>query len=226
MSSGGVSGAFDLTLNSGALATTAGVIIGVNTNALLTGAGNTRELIVYTDTAATTLNYNLTTSGGVTKSGAGTLLLGGTNTFTGGMTINQGVVQFTADNQLGAIGGSIRFGGTSAADSGLQYTGAAGIPLVFNRPVETTSFGTFTGQADHRWQLNGVISGAGGIGYIDRQRDFRNQRRQHLHRSHATATAATFTSAATPPSAMAASCLLSSAATRMSSCAATGPPAA
>ncbi len=170
---GGVSGAFDLTLTSGAFASVgSGGTIGVNTNALRTGAGNTRELVVNISNS-TNLNYNLTTSGGVTKFGARALTLGGTNTFTGGLTINGGGVQFTNDNQLGAAGGLVRFGGPSTTVAGildgivaeLTYAGAAGTPLVFNRPVETSSYGLFRGVANHRWQLNNAISGAGGIAY-------------------------------------------------------------
>ncbi|MGB8166328.1 MAG: autotransporter-associated beta strand repeat-containing protein [Chthoniobacteraceae bacterium] len=163
---GTVNGPFDLTLTSGALAIPATVTLGVNTNALLTGNGNTRELVIYNSTAPTTLNYNLTTSGGVTKYGTGTLQLRGTNTFTGGLTINEATVSFNNDNQLGAPGGVVRFGdraGNFSAD--LTYAGPALTPLAFSRPIETTSFGGLTGVPNNRWQLNGAISGAGGIAY-------------------------------------------------------------
>ncbi len=158
---GNVTGAFDLTLDSGGLSITgAGLTLGAITNALLTGSGNTRELVI-NDSGGTTLDYNLTTSGGVTKSGAGALILGGTNTFTGGLTINEGAVNFASDANLGTAGGAVRFGGGSATS--LTYTGSD--TLAFNRAVETTGFGAFTGAAYQRWQLNQAITGAGGIGY-------------------------------------------------------------
>ncbi len=165
VTAGGVSGSFDLTLTSGALASTATGTIGVNTNALLTGAGNARELVIKNN-AGMTLDYNLTTSGGVTKFGTGGLTLGGTNTFTSGLTINDGLVLFTADTQLGAAGGAVRFGGTNVT-TGLSYIGPAATPVIFTRPVETTSFGQLISSvANHRWQVNGVISGAGAFGYF------------------------------------------------------------
>jgi autotransporter-associated beta strand protein len=166
VTAGDVGGAHDLTLTSGALAIAGGgMTLGVTSNALLTGAGNTRELVIHHDTAGATLDYNLTTSGGVTKSGGGALVLGGTNTFTGGLNIQAGTVRFTADTQLGAPGGPVRFGGTSAINGVLLYTGPDTNTLAFNRPIETTSFGVLFGAGNHRWQLDGTIAGAGGIGY-------------------------------------------------------------
>lgn len=76
--------------------------IGANTNAVLTGAGNTRELIVHNTFGTAVLNNQITTSGGVTKSDAGALTLGATNSFTDGLTINQGFVKSSKDNNLGA----------------------------------------------------------------------------------------------------------------------------
>ncbi|MEA3209852.1 MAG: fibronectin-binding autotransporter adhesin [Chthoniobacter sp.] len=158
---GTLSGAFDLTLGSGVLA--GGGLIGTNTNALLTGAGNTRELVLQTR-FVTTLGYNLTTIGGVTKFGLNPLTLTGTNTFTGGFNINEGRVNFDADRQLGAAGGVIRFGGANGSSS-LVYGGVLNAPFAFNRAIETTSFGTLTNLSTDRWQLNQPITGAGGIGY-------------------------------------------------------------
>ena len=158
---GNISGAFDLTVTSGALAIGgASPIIGVTTNALLTGAGNTSELIM-NNSSGGTLNYNITTSGGVTKYGSSNLTLAGTNTFTGGFAINEGVVGFSSDNQLGAAGGAIRFGGIASSIPSLAYTGSTA--LAMNRPIETVSIGNFTGVANTRWQFNGIISGAGGV---------------------------------------------------------------
>ncbi len=162
VTSGNVGGAHDLTLTSGALTIPSGASIGVGTNALLTGVGNTRELVI---NGAGTLNYNITTSGGVTKFGTGTLNLGGSNPFTGGLNINEGRIVFTDDRQLGATAGALRFGGTSSTNGVLAYEGPDNIPLAFDRPVETTSLGYFLGQDSHRWQMNGVASGPGGLGY-------------------------------------------------------------
>ncbi|MEQ1859573.1 MAG: autotransporter-associated beta strand repeat-containing protein [Chthoniobacteraceae bacterium] len=155
-----VTGAFDLTLGSGLLATGTGTI-GATSNSLLTGAGNTRELILNIQ-GTMTLNYQLTTSGGVTKFGTGQLTLGATNAFTGGLNIDEGTVVFSTDARLGAAGGAIRFGGT--ATSGKLAIAGSG-PVIFDRPIETASFGTLSGGSGRRWQLNRPISGAGGIGF-------------------------------------------------------------
>ncbi len=166
ITSGDVTGSQDLTLTSGALTTTAGVNIGANTNTLLTSAGNTRDLVVNNTAGTTALNFKITTSGGVTKTGAGSLTLGATNTFTGGLNIEQGYVNFSKDTTLGAPGGAVRFGGGSSALAALlNYTGSR---LTFTRPVETTALGYFTsGAANVRWKIDGAISGAGGVGYFN-----------------------------------------------------------
>ncbi|MEA3209881.1 MAG: fibronectin-binding autotransporter adhesin [Chthoniobacter sp.] len=165
---GGVSGAFDLTLRSGALATTIANTIGVNTNTLRTGVGgaNATELVVF-NSAATTLAYNLTTSGGVTKYGTGTLTLSGTNTFTGGLSVQSGLVSFSNDNQLGAAGGLIRFGAAfGVSGSGLTYVGTAGAPLVTNRPLITNSEAAFSHTLTNQiWAFTGGISGPGSVHY-------------------------------------------------------------
>ena len=48
----------------------------------------------WTNNAASPLTVNAVLSGsGLTTSGSGTIVLGGANTFTGGLTINAGVLQ-------------------------------------------------------------------------------------------------------------------------------------
>lgn len=157
-----VIGSYDLTLNSGALATLATSNIGSTTNSLLTGAGNTRELVVRAG-GATTLLYNVSTSGGFTKYGSAALTLAGNNTFTGGLNIDEGSVTFANDTTLGAAGGTIRFGSSGVSFSSLNYT-SSGF-YAFNRPIETNSYGTLVAPAGTRWQLNQPVTGTGGIGY-------------------------------------------------------------
>lgn len=164
VTTGGVSGAFNLTLNSGALATTATGTIGVNTNNLLTGNGNTRELVVF-NSAASTLAYNVTTSGGVTKFGGSALTLTGTNTFTGGLHINDGSVAFAANTALGAAAGGVTFGGVrgSPPAATLTYTGTTF--LDWTRPITLDSAGTLSGAANQIWQVNAPITGNGSLGF-------------------------------------------------------------
>lgn len=129
-----------LTLASGALLVSAGA----NTNAttiggfdsILAGANdaNPDELVVHVTssnatptTAALTINSVIANNGptaatSLTKSGGGTLTLGGANTYTGTTTINQGVLQFTAAANLGVdgpvrlAGGTLTWAGTNTTD--------------------------------------------------------------------------------------------------------------
>jgi autotransporter-associated beta strand protein len=68
---------------------------------------------------AFSLSIPISGAGAVANTGAGTLTLGGTNTYTGGTFINNGTIQLTADNQLpnaalnigsGATAGSLNMG--------------------------------------------------------------------------------------------------------------------
>jgi fibronectin-binding autotransporter adhesin len=85
----------------------------------------------------------ITGTGGIVKSGAGTLTLRGTNTFTRSgsgneafLTINAGVVDFTADANLGAIPSATDNGAALSFNGGtLRYSGAATFALATNRGV-------------------------------------------------------------------------------------------
>ncbi len=172
VSGGDVTGAFDLTLTSGALliSSAAPTNIGDSTRTLLTGdAGsgpNSRELVVcMPGTGPHVLNYNVTTSGGMTKFGSQPLTLGGTaNTFTGGLNINEGTLLFRSDAQLGATGGVVRFGGLT---SFLTFAGTTAATIEWNRPVETTAQALFSNDdpAIVRWNFRQPISGPGGVTY-------------------------------------------------------------
>jgi autotransporter-associated beta strand protein len=186
---GAAGGASTLTVRTGALgfigASTVAPGAG-GTLAINTGSGNTRELVVFNNQPVT-LNANISTSGGVTKFGNGVLTLAAANTFTGGLTINDGTVVFSADNQLGGAGGPITFGiaansstqglgagnGANTASGfapnglGLRYVnpGAIPVPLVLTRPLVTNSFGGIIGPQFQVTTLTGGISGTGTWAY-------------------------------------------------------------
>ena len=106
-----------LDLSSGGLLTSGGAGHVIQ-NGTLTSSGG--ELIV-NNLAALTVSSTVADNGralALTKSGAGTLALTGTNTYTGATTIDQGTVQAAADANLGAGSTVILSNGT------LQATGS------------------------------------------------------------------------------------------------------
>lgn len=152
-----------LTLTSGALLVSAGanvndtVIAGYDQ--ILAGANdaNADELIVHVTTSNATsadatlaINSAIANNGGaatsLTKSGAGTLILGAVNGYTGVTTVNQGVLQFSAGNQLGSdgpirlAGGTLNWGGSNTTDISTKTDLSARVveligPSVFVTPV-------------------------------------------------------------------------------------------
>ncbi len=89
----------------------------------LTGATPTIKVPRATDTA--TISASLSGSTGLRKTGAGKLVLGGVNSYSGGTTITQGVVEISNDNQLGDAAGAVTLGGgtlRTTADVALAAT--------------------------------------------------------------------------------------------------------
>lgn len=142
------------------------------------GSGGHLDLnwIVWSSTAS---------AGGIIKNGTGTLSLGQANLFTGGFTLNSGVVRVGNDAALGgaaglvtlnggvlassdstartfanalAIGGDATFGQTSGGTGALAFTSTAGINLGGTTRTLTTEVGTTISGA----LTNGSITKAGG----------------------------------------------------------------
>lgn len=75
----------------------------------LAGATPTIKVPRATDTA--TISASLSGSTGLRKTGAGKLVLGGVNSYSGGTTITQGAVEISDDKQLGDSAGAVTLGG-------------------------------------------------------------------------------------------------------------------
>ncbi|MCC2610996.1 autotransporter domain-containing protein [Neorhizobium petrolearium] len=88
------------------------------------------------------------------KTGAGSLVLSGKNTYTGGTRIASGTLWLSSDANLGATSGGLIFdGGTLATATGFNS----------NRTITLDDIGRFDVFGDRELALSGAISGAGGI---------------------------------------------------------------
>lgn len=117
----------------------------------------------------TTLRVNapISGSGGLVKSAGSTLVLNAANPFTGGLTVNGGLVRFTTDANLGAAGQPVALNG--GINGGLQFQAenffgpATATAATVNRPFSVGPGGgnvtvTF---ADNNLTLSGTLSGTG-----------------------------------------------------------------
>jgi autotransporter-associated beta strand protein len=94
----------------------------------------------------------------ISKTGAGTVILSGTNTFSGGVTLGAGTVSISSDANLGAASGAIRFnGGTLEVTQ--NVTGS--------RAVTMTGAGTFDVALGKTIQESGAVTGNGALSLIN-----------------------------------------------------------
>ncbi|MEN3940585.1 autotransporter-associated beta strand repeat-containing protein [Prosthecobacter sp. SYSU 5D2] len=137
-----------LTIRTGA-ANTDGYILSTGGAAVITGGtgisvGGTGSLSIRVNEASDTLTLESVmtsgTSGGLTKSGAGTLILKGTNAQTGTVSLNEGTIQ------LSGVGSTI-------AGNNVSITMRQGTVLDLNgvTPVNTTN----------SWNNNGILTNSG-----------------------------------------------------------------
>nr|WP_280821664.1 autotransporter-associated beta strand repeat-containing protein [Mesorhizobium soli] len=96
----------------------------------------------------------LTGSSRLVKTDAGTLVLGGTNTYTGGTAINGGTVRIASDVNLGAAAGGLSF------DGGTLNTTAT---MTSNRAVTLAGAGTLLTNASTTLTLSGTVAGGGAL---------------------------------------------------------------
>ncbi|MBB3148398.1 fibronectin-binding autotransporter adhesin [Phyllobacterium trifolii] len=98
-----------------------------------------------------TIDANLTGNTQLVKSDLGTLVLGGTNTYTGGTFIDDGTLQVSSDSNLGDTTGALIFGGATLRNTA-AFTSGRGVTL-------NAGGGNFETFAD--LTLNGAVGGTG-----------------------------------------------------------------
>lgn len=113
---GGTAGTVTLgtvTASNGLVFTTSGYTLSGGTVSLAGASSGLNTITTGTDgTVTTTINSAIAGSAGLMKMGPGTLVLGGANTFTGGLTLSSGTLQVTSDSNLGDAAGAVTLNGT------------------------------------------------------------------------------------------------------------------
>ncbi|TPK44216.1 autotransporter outer membrane beta-barrel domain-containing protein [Mesorhizobium sp. B2-5-4] len=102
----------------------------------------------------TTIAANLIGASQLVKSDLGTLVLSGTNSYSGGTAINSGTLQIASDANLGNAAGGLTFGG------GTLHTTA---DITSARAVALAGAGTFLTDGGTTTTLTGGITGAGAL---------------------------------------------------------------
>jgi autotransporter-associated beta strand protein len=155
---------FTLTTNGGGIdASGSGPLTFSNTGAVaLSGTGARSLTLTGGSTGANTFAPVLGDSGGPTslvKAGAGTWVLAGANTNTGGTAINGGALQVSADTNLGAATGPLSFNGGTLATTN-TFTSARITTL-------DAGGGTIDVAPTTTLTMNGAIGGTGAFTKID-----------------------------------------------------------
>ncbi len=134
----------------------------------LSGSGSlsagTAAIIVGSGANSTYLG-TLSGSGGLTKVGSGLLALRGTNLFSGGTTLQQGVLAIIGDAALGAVPASpatnITFTGNATLQAGSSFALSASRNIAVNSGAAAT-----LDTHGNTLTLNGLIGGAGSLAVI------------------------------------------------------------
>jgi autotransporter-associated beta strand protein len=156
----------------------------INTDTSISGntltVGNTSTGITVNSGATGTINSTLTGGGaGITKNGVGALVLGGNNTYTGGLTINDGTVRVA---NAGALNSStpqaVTFGTGAPSTAKLQLNGNSitigalstnatpGTPVIENGHASTNATLTVSQTANTTYAGSIQNGGAASLGLI------------------------------------------------------------
>ncbi|MFO0811305.1 MAG: autotransporter-associated beta strand repeat-containing protein [Gemmataceae bacterium] len=114
-------------------------------------------------TSAVAINTPITGSGGLVKAGGGSLFLTATNTFTGPVTLNGGILAYFADAQLGNAANAVAFNSRIAFQVPALFSDANVTTLTLARPI-TVGAGTVTNNVSNGvFDISGSIGGTGGL---------------------------------------------------------------
>lgn len=120
------------------------------------------------------ISGNITETGGsrgLNKTGAGTVILSGTNTFTGGLTLSAGVLSISSNSNLGASSGGLVFNGGTlqitqnvTGTRAITMTGAGTFDVAIGKTIEES--GAFSGNGTLSLTSFGtlILSGSGSNG--------------------------------------------------------------
>jgi autotransporter-associated beta strand protein len=152
-------GTNSIVLNAATLDSTGGTYsLGLNRTIAVTGTG-TLEV----DAGALTINGVIsdgTPPANITKTGAGTLVLAGSNTYTGQTNLNGGVTQISASANLGNASAGTN---TISINSGTLELTANAVDLGLNRNIALPGPATIQTDTNASLMVDGVISGAGAL---------------------------------------------------------------
>ncbi|WP_348935427.1 autotransporter domain-containing protein [Aquabacter sp. CN5-332] len=101
-----------------------------------------------------TIAASIAGAGGLVKTGAGTIVLSGNNSYAGGTTINAGVLSVSSDANLGAASGGLTFNGGTLATTASFTT---------SRSVTLNGTGALAVAGGTTLTAGGTISGPGGL---------------------------------------------------------------
>ncbi|WP_396274878.1 beta strand repeat-containing protein, partial [Hyphomonas sp.] len=134
--------------------------LGSGAVSLGTAAGTARQITVSANTLTVGgVISDGTTATGLTKAGAGSLVLGGTNTYSGTTTINAGTLSIATSANLGnaSATNTLAFGGGT-----LAFTGGT-VDLGANRAVALNTGGGTFNVTGTRLTVSGAVSGANAL---------------------------------------------------------------
>ena len=140
---------------------------GISANGSVAGNITDTAMLVFANPNSQTYSGVISGAGSVVKTAAGTLVLSGANSFTGGLSVQQGTLSIPTINNVGTSGAlgagpSVSLGSTGqtgaleytggTASSNMQFSLAAGGSGMFQVDTASTSL-----------SLSGVVSGSGAL---------------------------------------------------------------